>query len=177
VSADFLIASDGLATGEIDVAFTPTFAVQPGQLSAHAFDEHAAMVVRRDHPALRGPRARLTPKIFNSLPHIDVEVVLGKRGTGARLADQHWKSAGLERDVAFTTPYFTTAAMIAARTDAIAGLPGRLAKLLCEILPLKIVPTSFPLPSMGMCLAWHARTDADAGARFFRELVLAAVKA
>ena len=176
VSADFLAASDGLASGEVDVAFVPTAMLTPGELSAHVFDERATMVVRRDHPRLPGARGKLTPKLFSELPHIDVEVVLGKKGVGHRLADRYWKSLGLERRVTVTVPYFTTAALVAATTDCVAGLPSRAARALCRSLPIKIAAATFPLPSMSISLTWHERTDADPGARFFRELVIAAVR-
>jgi DNA-binding transcriptional LysR family regulator len=77
--------------------------------------------------------------------------------------------------VAITVPYFTTAAMIASRTDCIAGLPSRMAEVMCGYLPLKVAVTTFPLPKMGMSLVWHERTDADPGGKHFRELVVRAV--
>jgi DNA-binding transcriptional LysR family regulator len=172
VSNDYLVATDGLAHGDVDAAFAPSMLVAPGVRARPVFDEHACMVVRRDHPQLRG---KLTPRLFNALPHIDVEVVLGRTGIGHRMAEQHWKAAGLERKVVVRVPYFTTAAMIAARTDCIAGLPSRLATVLCKTMPIKIVPTTFPLPTMGVSLIWHERTDADPGTRYFRQLVVEAV--
>jgi DNA-binding transcriptional LysR family regulator len=173
VSADFLAASDGLASGEIDLAFVPSVMLGEGELGERVFDEHACLVVRRDHPRVRG---KLTPKLFNELRHIDVEVVLGRKGVGHRGAEQHWKSVGLERKVAITVPYFTTAAMMASRTDCIAGLPSRAAEVLCRLLPVKIVKPTFPLPSMGISITWHERTDADPGARYFRRVVVDAVR-
>jgi DNA-binding transcriptional LysR family regulator len=172
VSVDFLAATDGLASGEVDVAFVPSALVSPGLRSARVFEERACLVVRRDHPRVRG---KITPKLFNDLPHIDVEVVLGKKGMGHRMAEEHWRKAGLERTIAISVPYFTTAALIASRTDCIAGLPSRAAKVLCDSLPIKIAPATFPLPSMGLSIAWHERTDADPGARYFREVVIDAV--
>jgi DNA-binding transcriptional LysR family regulator len=172
VSNDYLVATDGLARGDVDAAFAPSMMQAPGVHAQQVFEEQACMVVRRDHPKLRG---KLTPKLFNALKHIDVEVVLGRTGIGHRMAEQHWKAAGLERKVAVRVPYFTTAAMIAARTDCVAGLPSRLANVLCETMPLKIVATTFPLPKMGISLIWHERTDADPGARYFRQLVAEAV--
>src|SRR5215470_5902237 len=50
VSTDYLAASDGLASGDIDVAFSPEQAVQSGMRSAALFEERAALIVRRDHP-------------------------------------------------------------------------------------------------------------------------------
>jgi DNA-binding transcriptional LysR family regulator len=173
VSADYLAATDGLASGEIDLAFVPAMVVPPGQPSARVFEERACLVVRRDHPKVRG---KITPKLFNELSHIDVEVVLGKKGEGHRQAEQHWKGEGLSRKVAITVPYFSTAAMIASRTDCIAGLPSRAARVLCGAFPVKIAPATFPLPTMSLSVTWHERTDADPGARFFRQLVIDAVK-
>ena len=173
VSADYLAATDGLAKGEIDAAFVPTDLVLPGHHGTVVFEERAALVVRRDHPKVRG---KMTPKLFGELPHIDVEVALGRKGFGHQQAARHWRSSGLERHVRFTVPYFTTAAMVAARTDCIAGLPSRVAESLVAMLPIKIVPTTFPLPAMRISLVWHDRTDRDPGARFFRKVVVDAVR-
>ncbi len=172
VSNDYLVATDGLASGDVDAVIVPAMLEMTGVRMRPIFEEQACMVVRRDHPCARG---KLTPKLFNSLSHIDVEVVLGRPGVGHRLSEQHWQRAGLERKVSIAVPYFTTAAMIAARTDCVAGLPSRMAKALCRLLPLKILATTFPLPKMGLSLAWHERTDADPGCRFFRDLVVKAV--
>jgi DNA-binding transcriptional LysR family regulator len=172
VSNDYLVATDGLKTGDVDAVIVPAMLEMPGVRMRPLFEEQACLVVRRDHPRARG---KLTPKLFNELAHIDVEVVLGRPGVGHRLSEQHWQRAGLERKVAIAVPYFTTAAMIAARTDCVAGLPSRMAKAVCKLLPLKILATTFPLPKMGLALAWHERTDADAGCRFFRDLVANAV--
>jgi DNA-binding transcriptional LysR family regulator len=173
VSADFLAASDGLARGEIDVAFVPTGLDLPGHHGTVVFEERAALVVRRDHPRVRG---KMSSRLFGELPHIDIEVALGRKGFGHQQAARHWRRSGLERHVQITVPYFTTAALVAARTDCVAGLPHRVAEILAAILPIKIVPTTFPLPAMQISLVWHDRTDADPGARFFRNLVVDTVR-
>jgi DNA-binding transcriptional LysR family regulator len=173
VSADFLAASNGLASGEIDLAIVPAVIADQGPCSEHVFRERACLVVRRDHPRVRG---KITPKLFNELAHIDVEVALGKKGVGHERAEQHWKSVGLVRRVAITVPYFTTAAMMASRTDCLAGLPSRAAEVLCEAFPIRIARTTFSLPSMLMSMMWHERTDADPGARYFRRVVADAVR-
>lgn len=174
VSADFLAASDGLAKGEVDAAFVPTGLDLPGHHGTVVFEERAALVVRDDHPKLRGKK--MTPKLFGELPHIDVEVALGRKGFGHQQAARHWRRRGLERHVQITVPYFTTAALVAARTDCVAALPHRVAETLATLLPIKIVPTTFPLPTMQISLVWHDRTDADPGGRFFRKLVVDTVR-
>jgi DNA-binding transcriptional LysR family regulator len=78
---------------------------------------------------------------------------------------------GFERRVAVIAPSFTTAAMIAARTDDVAWLPTHAAALYARLLGL--VPLRAPLPPLeiGCDLVWHERTHADPGARAFREIV------
>src|SRR5262245_8702557 len=173
VSADYLAATDGLASGDIDVAFAPEQAVQAGMRSQRVFEESAALVVRRDHPRVG---RRMTRELFNELPHIDVHVALGRPGTGHRVAQRGWERAGVRRRVVLTVPYFMTAALAAAATDCVAGLPDRMAALCVSLLPLKRVAAAFPLPSMTTVMAWHERTDADPGARMLREIVAASVK-
>lgn len=173
VSADYLVATDGLATGDVDLTFAPAQTVQPGLRSRELFDEHGALVVRRAHPRVKG---RMTRELFNALPHIDVHLVLGRPGTGHRVAQREWEKARLHRRVVLTVPQFLTAAMAAAETDAVAAIPDRVADLCVRLLPLKKVPAAFPLPRLTTVMVWHERTDADPGARFFRELVHDAVR-
>ena len=173
VSADYLIATDGLARGDVDLTFGPAEMVQPGMRSAVLFEEHGAIVVRRDHPRVR---RRMTRELFSALPHIDVHVVLGRPGTGHRAAQRHWDQARLQRRVALTVPHFLIAAMAAANTDCVAALPERLADLCVKLLPLKRVTATFPLPRLTTVMVWHERTDADPGAKFFRQLVADAVR-
>lgn len=172
VSADYLAATDGLANGDIDVAFAPEQAVQPGMRSQRLFEETAALVVRRDHPQVG---RRITRELFNELPHIDVHVALGRPGIGHRVAQRGWERAGVRRRVVLTVPYFMTAALAAATTDCIAGLPDRMSALCMSLLPLKRVRATFPLPSMTTVMVWHQRTDADASARAFRNVIADAV--
>jgi len=150
----------------------PEQAVQSGMRSQRVFDESAALVVRQDHPLVG---RRITRELFNHLPHIDVHVVLGRPGIGHRVAQRGWERAGVRRGVVLTVPHFMTAALAAAATDCIAGLPDRMATLCTSLLPLKKVPAAFPLPSMTTVMVWHERTDSDPGASVFRKLVADAV--
>jgi len=172
VSADYLAATDGLTIGDVDVAFAPEQVVQPGLRSARLFEERAALLVRRGHPRVG---RRMTRALFNELPHIDVHVVLGRAGTGHRVAQRGFEQARVRRHVVLTVPYFMTAAFAAAETDCVAALPDRLAALCVRLLPLKQVAAAFPLPSLTTVMVWHERTEADPGARLFRDVVAKAV--
>jgi DNA-binding transcriptional LysR family regulator len=174
VSADYLAASDGLASGDIDVTFSPEQAIQSGMRSAALFEEEASLIVRRDHPRVR---TQMTRELFNELRHIDVHVVLGQPGTGHRVAQRGWERAQVRRHVVLTVPYFITAAMAAAETDCVAALPSRMAELCVRLLPLKRVRAMFPLPRVNTVMVWHQRTDEDPGVKLFRDIVLQSVRA
>jgi DNA-binding transcriptional LysR family regulator len=68
-----------------------------------------------------------------------------------------------------------TAAFAAAETDCVAAIPDRLAALCARLLPVKQVAAAFTLPRLTTVMIWHERTEADPGARIFRELVAKAV--
>jgi DNA-binding transcriptional LysR family regulator len=53
----------------------------------------------------------------------------------------------------------------------VAALPDRLAALCIRLLPLETVEPTFPKPRPTTVMVWHERTDADPGAKLFRELV------
>jgi DNA-binding transcriptional LysR family regulator len=67
--------------------------------------------------------------------------------------------------------------MTVAETDCVAALPSRMAVLCVQLLPLKHVPATFPLPRMNTVMVWHERTNEDRGAKLFREIVLEAARA
>jgi len=170
VSPDFLLSSDGLATGKIDVALGPALPVEPPFYSEYFCTEYGALMVRRDHPQLKG--RRMTKKQFNLLKHIDVEIAQGKPGGGHHIAEAIWSRQGLTRKIALSVPNFTAAAITAAHTDHIAAIPLRIAQIFSKLLPLKIVEPEFELPSIDIAMSWHARTHVDDGARCFRQLML-----
>jgi DNA-binding transcriptional LysR family regulator len=172
VSGDYLIASDGLATGVVDATIAPTDGLRDDYRSAPVLPEAAALLVRKGHPLAR---ERITPKAYAALGHIDIEVALGRPGTGHKLAMAEFRRLGLTRRASMRVPYFSTAALIASQTDLVASVPRRAGELFVEMLPLRFLETTFTIRPMPMSLVWHERTHADSGARYFRELVLDAI--
>jgi DNA-binding transcriptional LysR family regulator len=130
--------------------------------------EVGALVVKKDHPQVK---RRIRRELFNSLKHIDVEIAQGRPGTGHRMAEAFWTRQGLRRDVALSVPNFAAAVIAAAHTDYVAAVPRRIAEAFSKMLALKIVEPEFELPSIDIAMFWHARTDVDEGARYFRQLV------
>lgn len=175
LSVPQLEARGGLAAGAADVALAPAERPPEPGSGIHVcdlYEEEGVLVVRKGHPRVRG---KMTRALFNELRHIDIHVGLGGGGIGHRIVDQFFAAHGLRRDIALSVPSFAAAATIAAQTDWVTGMPRRMVEVLARQLPL--TPVEMPIPSLQfrIQLVWHERTDTDAGARFFRELVTAAV--
>jgi len=173
VTIERLIASDGLAAGLVDVALAPAAITGPGLRQAPLYSEEAVVVVRRDN---REVGRRLDRAGFEATPYVDVQVV-GEAGHGHRLARDSLARAGLRRRVVLTVPHFMAAAVAVSRTDWITGLPRRFAAEVSRHLPLRTVAAPVPALRFDIALQWHARTDADPGAQYFRALILAAIGA
>ena len=56
-------------------------------------------------------------------------------------------------------------------------MPRRMAAVFLRQMPLSTVALPVPPLPFRIQLVWHQRTQADAGARFFRSVILAAVQA
>jgi DNA-binding transcriptional LysR family regulator len=72
-----------------------------------------------------------------------------------------------------TTRTFTlAAAIIAAHTEHIAAIPLRTAEIFTKMLPLKNCRTEVRIAEYRDRDVWHARTELDDGACYFRQLML-----
>jgi DNA-binding transcriptional LysR family regulator len=171
ISVDALLSAGGLAAPVADALIGPPL-VEDGVHSAPLYEEEPVLLVRRDHPEV-GPRQRaLSREQFNRLRHVDTLVALGKPGAGHRAASDMFARHGLTRDVAVTVPSFAAAAMVAAHTDLVAALPRRVGDTFARSLALRRLALPVTGLRMPLHLLWHERTHDDAGARFFRSLIL-----
>jgi DNA-binding transcriptional LysR family regulator len=173
VSVDQLESSGGLASGGVDAAIAPAHGPAQGIHTSDLYEEEGVLVVRDGHPRAR---RKLTRELFNELRHIDILLALGRGGVGHRIVEEFFASHGLHRDIAVSVPSFAAAATIAAETDWVAGMPRRLATMFVQQMPLTILSLPVPPIPFRIHLLWHERTDADDGARFFRSVVVAAVR-
>ncbi|MCP3102599.1 LysR family transcriptional regulator [Myxococcus sp. K15C18031901] len=171
VSIDYLVASNGLATGDVDVALAPrAVAERDGYLAEDLYLERTVFLVRRDHPRITGNT--LTREAFNTEKHVDMLINSGRPGVGHRMFEQFCKANGLSFKPALAVSHFVAAGMAVTRSDLVAGMPARTADVLCAMLPLRrlqFVPDPAAIP---MSLIWHPRTSTDPAARYFRELIV-----
>ena len=174
MSVDQLESKGGIASGEVDVAIAPAQSPMPDVHFCDLYEEEGVLVVRKGHPQVR--RRRMSKEQFNTLRHIDILLALGGPGIGHRIVEEFFASHGLHRDIAISVPSFAAAAAIASQTDWVAGMPRRMAAAFLRQMPLIAVAMPVPALKFRIQLVWHARTHKDAGAEFFRTLILAAVR-
>ena len=173
MSVDQLESKGGLASGEVDVAIGPAGGPSPDVHASDLYEEEGVLVVRKGHPQIR---RRMSKDQFNTLRHIDILLALGGPGIGHRVVEEFFASHGLHRDIAVSVPSFAAAAAIAAQTDWVAGMPRRMAAAFLRQMPLTTVAMPVPAVKFSIQLLWHERTHLDAGARFFRSLVVGTVQ-
>lgn len=172
-SIDRLEAMGGIERAEVDACIAPAHVGATAPCAAPLYEDEAVIVARRRHPLIRG---RLTRELFNTVRHVDIRVALGERGSGNRAAEDFFRRHRLERDIAVAVPTFVAAAMIAANSDLVAGVPRRLADALKPRLPIQVLALPAPRLAFSMAVVWQQRTDRDPGSRYFRQLLVEAAR-
>jgi DNA-binding transcriptional LysR family regulator len=165
VTVDYLISSDGLASGDVEVLVGMPLSVPPGCVAEELFDDHMVCVMRKDHPF---KKTRISPKELAAYSHVTIVV----RSEARIWLDEAMRANDLNATTVIQMPHFTSAALAVARTDHFLVFPRRLALAMAELAPLRMAEViDVEMPPMPTSLVWHARTDADPAASFFRELI------
>ncbi len=120
---------DGLRRGVVDVAIGRFEAAGPDLTLELLYRDTFCVACRQGHPVARG---RMTPKKYRSARHIWAN---SPSETVPRDAD--FDFTGFQGSI---VPHWHTALAIAARTDAIATCPRRLAESQADLLALELLP-------------------------------------
>jgi len=164
----FDLPATQLESGAMDCAVGLFPQPLPPRASLHGkvlFLEDWVCIARRDHP-------QFAPGISLAEYAALKQVAINLRGNdSAGLIDRLLAERGLTRQRPIVLPHFSTVPFMVAETDCIATVPRSLAQLFATHLPLQIAETPVPMPEMNISLVWHARTEADAARRWFREAV------
>jgi DNA-binding transcriptional LysR family regulator len=164
VTLDHAVASDGLASGDIDILLGLPPTMPPEYRSEPAYTERLVCALNRDHPAAR---RKLTLARFLACRHIEV-ALQGKYPID--YVDMILSRLGHRRSIALSVPQFTMAA-VCVGDRYITMLPETMAKRLVALLPLTIREPPFALPRITILQVWHARTDADPASTLLRAII------
>lgn len=156
-----------LERGEIDLTIGFPRGDEPGVYAKPLVEQDWAVVLRKDHPALR---RRWTEELYASLPHALVTAV----GPGPSLVDEALSSVGLSRRVHVRLPYPLLAPMLATGSDIAVTTVRFLALHLGRQGGLVVKRPPVAVPSVRVPMVWHERSQTDPRQRWFREQVAAA---
>jgi DNA-binding transcriptional LysR family regulator len=152
-------AAAALCEGRVDLAIGG-FAELPGELRTQAlFVDRVACVARRGHP-----HGRLTLDAYRRAERV-VALPAAAWSQLARAVEDE------PRRPPSRVPTALVALDAAARSNAVALVPRRLAERFGDALGLATVAADFPLPEYTVSQVWHPRSDADGGHRWLRQLV------
>lgn len=161
--------AERLADNRLDAAVAPAVPLPESLKRTKVLTEGFQVVLRRGHPALREP---WTLENYLALKHL----LIAPRGARGSAVDDLLATRGLRRRVALRVSSFVAAPFIVAESNLCLTAPALLVLSLAKRLRLVTRPVPVPLPPVDTYLYWHPRVDRDPAHRWFRELVLEAIK-
>jgi DNA-binding transcriptional LysR family regulator len=165
VTLDHAVASDGLASGDVDVLLGLPPVIGREIRSEPAYADHLVCAMwRKSAPAGR----KLTLKRFLDARHVEV-ALQGKHAID--YVDGVLSRLGHHRSIALSVPQFALAANCVVGTPYITMLPASMAKELASSLPIAVYKPPFELPSITILQLWHARNDSDPGSSLLRTII------
>ncbi|MGF1465070.1 MAG: LysR family transcriptional regulator [Sandaracinaceae bacterium] len=160
---------EALRRGEADLAIG-VFPQLPPELRVRVlFRDRFTCVLREGHPLGEAP---LTLDRYCTLEHVQV----APRGRPGGIVDRLLAERGRSRCVARAVPYFVSALVLAAETDYVATLSGRLARAFAGRLAVTCREPPLPFPTYRLTLVWHPRHDGDRAHAWLRERLVEAAR-
>jgi DNA-binding transcriptional LysR family regulator len=152
---------------EIDMALL-NFPEPPARLArVPVLRDRYVGIARRGHPALKG-RA-LTAAAYAALPHL----LFSPRGDPVGLIDEPLAQAsGRRRRVAMTIPHVLAVPSIVARTDLVAIIAERIARLYARQLGLILFDPPVKLPDFTINMLTSAARAGDPGLQWLQQQVI-----
>jgi DNA-binding transcriptional LysR family regulator len=152
---------EALESGALDFAVSPPATRVPGLQSVELLTDVNVVVVRRDHPTIKG---RLTLPQFAALTHVQA----APNGREGSLLDDLLQAAGHARRVVVRVPNATILPALVASSDCCATIPSRLAAAAAKQWGLRVFPLPLEMPGISLHLTWHERATHDPGAAWLR---------
>lgn len=153
----------GLETSQIDFVIASKSMVPEKMRASILFREHHVMVQRKGHP--RGSSA-LDMETYCALDHVS----MSSDGLFRHLIDNFLETHGRRRHVVVSLPSYGSVPTLIASTDLVITVPRRVA--LSFNTAVEIYDLPLPPPSFTYMIAWHERSQADAGSKWLRERVV-----
>jgi DNA-binding transcriptional LysR family regulator len=157
--------TEALGAGELDLAVGFLPGLHAPVQNAPLFRDPYVCMMRADHPRIG---ATLSRKGFVEASHALVASI----GAGHRVIEDALLAYGLNRRIALRVPHFMVVPMILERTDLVATVPSRVARVFARMGRFKTLKPPVQIPPSDVRVYWHERFDQDAGNRWLREVLL-----
>jgi DNA-binding transcriptional LysR family regulator len=156
--------AEELAAGRIDLALSVPRDTPAGIYRQVLFHDRLVCLVRNEHPRIG---KELSAEAWAAEGH----VLVSPRGRGKGPIDRDLAERGLERRIVVRTAHFLVAPAVAARTDLVATVTERLARVVAPQLGLRILEMPVPRESIPLVALWHERVHRDPAHRWLRRLL------
>ena len=154
-----------LDASEIDLALGVPSTQQSGRiLTAELFEERFVCVLRKGHPAARGP---LTLSKFISLSHLLVSPENERYGH----VDAALAQLGVKRRLGLTLPHMYAAPLLVSRSDLIATLMEGVIRASGYGSDLTVLKPPVELAPIPFVMSWHRRNDTHPAQSWFRSCI------
>lgn len=153
-----------LAEDKYDLAIRDRWSIHSWRHLETLFREEYVCIARRDHP-----RLSRTPTLDEFLA--EGHVLISPSGRVPGVVDKALEKQKRKRRVVVTLPHFLAAPAVIARTDYVMTIARRVALRLAQIYKLRVFPPPMRLDGFEVVMAWHPRSQADAGINWLRDQV------
>jgi DNA-binding transcriptional LysR family regulator len=154
---------DDIDKGRADLAIGAFRALPDRFMTRHLLTDDYVCVMRSDHELAAQP---MSMKAFLTTPHLFVSM----SGSTFDAVDEALAAKGLQRRIAFRLPHGLAAVIALARSDMIAVVSHRAARLFVQVAPLVIVDPPFTIPSVKFRLIWNRRLHESTAHQWLRSL-------
>ena len=162
---------ESLETGALDLMIG-NWGTPPEHLHLYPlFEDEIVCLSRPANPVLKGGFDQAD---YLAADHLGL---LPVNGNQLGVIDAYLAQMGLRRNVKVVLPYFNNVPNLLLKSDLIFTTCRRFAEEHSEDLPLQIVPSPIPFPSMKFYLLWHERTHRSYACKEMRDCVVEACSA
>ena len=155
-----------LEAGEIDLAIGEFPLLVPGIRRQKLFTGRHMSIFQKDHPRLRP-----NPSTSDFLNEKHIFITAAGTFHPHQIAERSLEQQLPPSSIIAHVPSFTSAAILAKRTDAVATMPGPVATVLARELDMQLIAPPIKLPAFEIAQYWHERFDRDPGNQWLRSLV------
>ncbi|KXI24084.1 LysR family transcriptional regulator [Photobacterium sanguinicancri] len=132
--------------------------------------DYPVCVMSQQHPLAQQSQLSLTD--FLRYSHISVS----GGGDKDSFIEQYLSSQGLQRDIKFRVPFFTSAFNTLSRSDMLMVVPEHIALNMKPSYPIHFLPLPMPVDQHKYWLMWHPKYDSDLPHQWLRQRVLTVMR-